>query len=128
MNKIIIIGRLTKDVELRYSKSGVAVSTFTLAVDRRFKNAQGEKEVDFIQVKSFKQLAELAANYLSKGKMAAVSGSLQISSYTDKEGIKKYSTDVIADDIQFLSPKGEQQESPGNSFGREVDLGSDIPF
>lgn len=126
MNKIIIIGRLTKDVELRYSQSGVAVATFTLAVDRRFKNAQGEKESDFIQIKSFKQLAELAANYLSKGKQAAVSGSLQISSYTDKEGIKKYSTNVIADDIQFLSPKGEQQESPGNPFGKEVD--EESPF
>ena len=133
MNKIVLVGRLCKDPEIRYSQSGVAVTTFTLAVDRRFKNAQGEKECDFIQVKCFKQLAELVANYLAKGKQAAVSGSLQISSYTDKEGVKKYSTDVIAEDIQFLSPKDEQQDSSSatmerKSFGKEVDPGDDSPF
>jgi len=129
MNKIIIIGRLTKDTELRYSPSGVAVSTFTLAVDRRFKNAQGEREADFIQVKCFKQLAELCANYLMKGKMAAVSGSLQISNYTDKDGNKKYSTDVIGEDVQFLSPKGENEASVNPSkYGTEANLGSDVPF
>jgi len=134
MNHIVIVGRLVRDVEMRYSGSGVAVSTFTLAVDRRFKNAQGEREADFIQVKCFKQLAELVANYLSKGKMAAVGGSLQISSYTDKDGNKKYSTDVMADDIQFLSPKNENNESPGaetkGSFGHEVsfDDSETIPF
>lgn len=129
MNHIVIVGRLVRDVELRYSPSGVAVSTFTLAVDRRFKNAQGEKEADFIQIKCFKQLAELVANYLAKGKMAAVGGSLQISSYNDKEGAKKYSTDVIADDVQFLSPKGENEALVNPSkYGTEVDLDQDIPF
>ena len=134
INKIVIIGRLVRDVELRYSQSGVAVSTFTLAVDRRFKNAQGEKEADFIQVKCFKQLAELVANYLSKGKMAAVGGSLQISSYNDKDGNKKYSTDVMADDVQFLSPKSEgdsHTESPANfkELGKEVNMDDEeIPF
>ena len=136
MNRICLVGRLVRDPELRYSNSGVAVTTFTLAVDRRFKNAQGERESDFIQVKAFKQLAELVANYLSKGKQAAVSGSLQISSYADKDGNKKYSTDVIADDCQFLSPKGETQsnnsstgrEGPASSFGHEVSLDDDITF
>jgi len=132
MNHIVIVGRLVRDVEMRYSGSGVAVSTFTLAVDRRFKNAQGEREADFIQVKCFKQLAELVANYLSKSKMAAVGGSLQISQYNDKEGVRKYSTDVIADDVQFLSPKNENNEAPGTetrgSFGHEVNLDDDIPF
>lgn len=134
MNHIVLIGRLVRDVEMRYSPSGVCVSTFTLAVDRKFKNAQGDKETDFIQIKTFKALAELCANYLSRGKMAAVSGSLQISSYNDKEGNKKYSTDVLANDVQFLSPKDEQQNSdtaertPASSFGHEVNLDSDIPF
>lgn len=132
MNKIVLVGRLVRDPEIRYSQSGVAVTTFTLAVDRRFKNAQGEREADFIQVKSFKQLAELVANYLLKGKQAAVSGSLQISSYTDKEGIKKYSTDVMADDIQFLSPKSEQVNNntttgQSKAFGHEVEL-EENPF
>jgi len=127
LNQIVLVGRIVRDPELRYGKSGVAVTTFTLAVDRRFKNAQGEREADFIQCKAFKQLGELVANYLGKGKQAAVSVSLQLSSYTDKEGIKKYSTDVIADDIQFLSPKGEQQSNTTIQAG-ELDLGSDIPF
>ena len=112
------------------------VSTFTLAVDRKFKNAQGEKETDFIQIKTFKALAELCANYLSKGKQAAVSGSLQISSYNDKDGNKKYSTDVLANDVQFLSPKDDQQDNNNSteqpnkgSFGHEITPPDDfIPF
>ena len=131
MNKVILIGNLVRDCELRYSTSGTAVSTFTLAVGRRFKNAQGEKETDFIQVKCFKQLAELCANALAKGNKAAVTGSLQISPYTDKEGNKKYSTDVIADEVEFLSPKngGQTQSSqPTNSIGREVENDPEIPF
>lgn len=108
------------------------MATFTLAVDRRFKNAQGEKEADFIQIKAFKQLAELCANYLSKGKMAAVSGSLQISTYNDKDGNKRWSTDVISEDVQFLSPK-EQQDSNGSTYHRTLDEVStsgvdDVPF
>jgi len=128
MNKIMLIGNLVRDCELRYSPSGTAVSSFTLAVGRRFKNAQGEKETDFINVKCFKQLAELCANALAKGNKAAVTGSLQISSYTDKEGNKKYSTDVIADEVEFLSPKNsEQPQSSGTSlFGHEVD--EEAPF
>lgn len=134
MNHIILIGRLVRDVEMRYSPSGVCVSTFTLAVDRKFKNSQGEKETDFIQIKTFKALAELCANYLSRGKQAAVSGSLQISSYSDKDGNKRYSTDVLANDVQFLSPKDEQQNDNNatggvkGSYGTEVDMGSEIPF
>lgn len=132
MNRICLVGRLTRDPELRYSASGVAVVNFTLAVDRKFKNAQGEKETDFIQIKAFKQLAELCSNYLAKGKQAAVSGSLQISQYNDKDGNKKYSTDVIADDVQFLSPKDNAQGQPaqtasGQTYGHEVSLG-DVPF
>lgn len=107
MNKWVGIGRLTKDPELRYSQSGVAITAFTIAVDRRFKNAQGEKETDFIQIKTFKQLAELCANYLAKGKLAAVTGELHINSYTDKEGVKKWITEINADEVQFLSPKDD---------------------
>lgn len=110
MNKWTGIGRLTRDSELRYTPSGVAVTTFTIAVDRRFKNAQGEKVTDFIRVKTFKQLAELCANYLSKGKLCAVSGELQISEYTDKDGQKRWSTDIAADEVQFLSPKSEDTQ------------------
>lgn len=130
MNKWLGIGRLVRDPELRYSQTGVGICTFTIAVDRRFKNAQGEKETDFIQVKTFKQLAELCANHLSKGKFAGVSGALQISSYNDKDGNKKWSTDIIADEVQFLSPRdeGQSQQPSTSSLGHEVNLDDDIPF
>jgi single stranded DNA-binding protein (ssb) len=129
MNKWNGIGRLVRDPELRYSQSGVGICTFTLAIDRRFKNSQGERETDFIQIKTFKALAELCANHLTKGKLAGVSGALQISSY-EKDGQKRYSTDIIADEVQFLSPKDSdvQAQSPTSSFGHEVSLDDDIPF
>ena len=131
MNKCFLVGRLVRDCELRFSQSGVAIATFTLAVDRQFKNAQGEKESDFIQVKAFKKLAELCGEYLSKGKQCAVIGSIQTGSY-EKEGRKIYTTDVIADEVQFLSPKENSQGSPatvnGQSYGHEVSLSEDIPF
>ncbi len=135
MNRWTGIGRLVRDPELRYSTSGVAVTKFTVAVDRKFKNAQGEKETDFIQTTTFKQLAELCANYLSKGKQVCVSGELQITSYNDKDGNKKWSTDIIADDVTFLSPKSEEQNTTPpppttSSFGHEVNLDDDggVPF
>jgi single-strand DNA-binding protein len=130
MNNWNGIGRLVRDPELRYSTSGVGVCTFTIAVDRRFKNAQGEREADFIQIKTFKQLAELVANSLSKGKLAGVSGALQISPYTDKDGNKKSSTCIMADEVKFLSPKdnGQAQQPSAGSYGHEVNLDDDIPF
>jgi single-strand DNA-binding protein len=116
MNKWTGIGRLTRDPELRYSQSGVAVTSFTVAVDRRFKNAQGEKETDFIRVKAFKKLAELCSEYLAKGKLAGVTGALQISNYTDRDGNKQWATDIIADEVEFLSPKSEgAQQTQGAS-------------
>ena len=129
MNKITLIGNLARDCELRYSPSGVAIANFTLAVGRRFKNAQGEKETDFIQVKCFKQLAELCANALMKGNKAAVNGSLQVSSYTDKDGNKKYSSDVIADEVEFLSPRNTQQDN-SNATGQASCsyLGNEVPM
>lgn len=105
MNKCILIGRLTKDSELKYTPSGVAVTNFTIAVDRPFKNSQGEKETDFIPIVVYRQLAELCANYLSKGKLCAVDGRIQIRSYTDQNGQKHWVTEVIAENVQFLSPK-----------------------
>ena len=135
LNRVVLIGRLTKDPELRYSPSGVAVTNFTLALDRKFKNAQGEKETDFIPCVAFKQLAELCANYLAKGKLASVDGRIQVSTYNDKDGQKRWTTEVIAEDVRFLSPKdsgGGSTEKPSSSgkgsFGHEVNLDDDIPF
>ncbi|NLL51280.1 MAG: single-stranded DNA-binding protein [Peptococcaceae bacterium] len=135
-NRVILIGRLTRDPELRYTTNGIAVATFTLAVNRNFKNAQGERETDFIPCVVFRQLAELCANYLSKGKLAALEGRLQIRSYEAQDGQRKYVTEVIGDDVRFLSPKDSSSNAPSSSsepsdfgsFAHEVSLDDDIPF
>ena len=129
LNRVILIGRLTKDPELRYTTTGIAVSTFTLAVNRKHKNAQGERETDFIPCVTFRQLAELCANYLSKGKMAALEGRLQIRPYNTDDGQRRYMTEVIGEDVRFLSPKeSNQDETNLEGFAREVTLDDDIPF
>lgn len=132
LNRVVLIGRLTKDPELRYTPTGVAVCNFTLAIDRNYKNAQGERETDFIPCVVYRQLAEFCANYLAKGKMAAADGRIQVRSYTAQDGQKRWVTEVIADQVHLLSPKESGgQETPTNgtrSFGHEVNLDDDIPF
>jgi single-strand DNA-binding protein len=136
LNRIILIGRLTKDPELRYTPSGVAVASFTLAVDRTFKSASGEREADFIPCVVYRQLAELCANYLAKGRLAAVEGRLQIRSYDAQDGQRRWVTEVIADNVRFLSPKEGGNSGQGSSsnasevgtYGHEVSLDDDIPF
>ena len=134
LNRVILIGRLTRDIELRYSQSGVAIANFTLAVDRRFKNAQGERETDFIPCVAFRQLAELCANYLAKGKLASVDGRIRVGTYNDKEGQKRWTTEIIAEDIRFLSPRdggngsAELSYTEQDSLGEELSLEDDIPF
>jgi single-strand DNA-binding protein len=135
LNRVVLIGRLTRDPELRYTPNGVAVTNFTLAVDRNFKNAQGERETDFIPCVTYRQRAELCANYLAKGKLAAVEGRMQIRTYTDKEGQKRWITEVVVDNLEFLSPKDSGDQNTGSpfsggkdSFGHEVNLDDDIPF
>lgn len=125
LNRIVLIGRLTKDPELRYTPNGKAVAGFTLAVDRAFRNQQGEKEADFINIVVWGAQAENSANFLSKGKLAAVDGRLQIRSYDGQDGQKRWITEVVADNVRFLSPKEGGQ---GNSQGRTNDLGSDVNF
>jgi single-strand DNA-binding protein len=130
LNRIVLIGRLTKDPELRYTPNGKAVAGFTLAVDRPFKNSQGEREADFISIVVWGTQAEHCANYLSKGKLAAVDGRLQIRNYDDKDGQRRWVTEVIADNVRFLSPKegGGGSEGTGN-MGKEIDFSDDdIPF
>lgn len=125
LNRIVLIGRLTKDPELRYTPNGKAVAGFTLAVDRAFRNQQGEKEADFINIVVWGTQAENSANFLSKGKLAAVDGRLQIRSYDGQDGQKRWITEVVADNVKFLSPKEGGQ---GNFQGRANDLGSDVNF
>lgn len=102
LNRIVLIGRLTRDPELRYTANGVAVTTFALAVDRPYTNNQGERETDFINIVTWRGLAETCANYLKKGRLTAVEGRLQIRNYENNEGKKVYVSEVVADNVRFL--------------------------
>jgi single-strand DNA-binding protein len=134
LNRVVLIGRLTKDPELRYTPNGVAVASFTLAVDRTYKNAQGDRETDFIPCVVFRQLAELCANYLSKGKLAAVDGRIQVRTFEGQDGQRRWVTEVLGENVRFLSPKDNTNtgSSAGSddfgSFAHEVSLDDDIPF
>jgi single-strand DNA-binding protein len=119
LNRIVLIGRLTRDPELRYTPNGVAVTTFTLAVDRQFTNNQGERETDFINVVTWRGLAENCANYLKKGRLAAADGRLQIRNYENNEGKKVYVSEVVADNVRFLeSNQGSQNDNNQYSSGQ----------
>lgn len=118
LNRVILIGRLTRDPELRYTPSGVAVAQFTLAVDRPFTNQQGEREADFIPIVTWRKLAETCANYLSKGRLTAVEGRIQVRNYENNEGRRVYVTEVVADNVRFLESKKEQEpQEKYNPFG-----------
>lgn len=105
LNHIVLMGRLTKDPELRRTGTGVAVASLTLAVDRDFKSESGERETDFIDIVAWRSTAEFASKYFKKGSMAAVSGRLQIRGWTDKEGNKGRNAEVVADNIYFGEAK-----------------------
>lgn len=125
MNTVILIGRLTRDPELRYSKNGVAVANFTLAVDRQFANQAGEKETDFIPIVVWQKLAETCANHLRKGRLVAVEGRLQIRTY-EKDGQKRYASEVVARSVQFLDRAQQQDQDPAQSVD-DINL-DDLPF
>ncbi|HDH5730946.1 TPA: single-stranded DNA-binding protein [Staphylococcus aureus] len=105
LNRVVLVGRLTKDPEYRTTPSGVSVATFTLAVNRTFTNAQGEREADFVNCVVFRRQADNVNNYLSKGSLAGVDGRLQSRNYENKEGQRVYVTEVVCDSVQFLEPK-----------------------
>ena len=105
MNKVFLIGNLTGDPEVRTTQSGLPMCRFSLAVSRRFATAEGNRETDFINIVVWRQQGENCAQYLSKGKLAAVDGSLHLRSYTGNDGIKRTAAEVVADTVRFLSPK-----------------------
>lgn len=108
LNHIVIMGRFTRDPELRRTGSGIAVASFTLAVDRDFKSGNSnEKEVDFIDCVAWRQTGEFVGKYFKKGRMAVVSGKLQIRSWTDKDGNKRRTAEVVADNVYFADPKSD---------------------
>ncbi|KYO67224.1 single-stranded DNA-binding protein [Thermovenabulum gondwanense] len=150
MNKVILIGRLTKDPELRYTPgSGVAVATFTLAVSRPFLNQKGERDTDFIPIVVWRKLAEQCASNLRKGRLVGVSGRLQVRSFETQNGTRKWVTEVVAEEIQFLDrPKAtdsqEREPEPQTGafeegfndpdidlnfdFDEDLNAGEDLPF
>lgn len=111
MNKVILIGNMTRDPELRTTRSGTSVCSFTIAVNRNYTDANGERQADFIGIQTWRGLAESCAQYLSKGRKIAVSGSLQSRTYDDKDGNKRTVLEVVADEVEFLITKNDGQDS-----------------
>lgn len=109
MNRVVLVGRLTKDPELRYTPAGDAVATFTLAVNRNYKTANGEQPVDFINCVVWRKPAENVANFLKKGSLAGVDGKVQTRNYEGNDGKRVYVTEVLAESVQFLEPRSSQE-------------------
>lgn len=115
MNKVFLIGNLTRDPELKSTSAGTPVCNFTVAVNRRFRNSQtGQQETDFLNVVAWRQLAELCSRYLSKGRKVAVTGSIQTRTYEAKDGTKRTAWDIVAEEVEFLTP---QAQKGSDSFG-----------
>lgn len=132
LNRIVVIGRLTRDPELRSTSNGTAVATFSVAVDRNFSNNRGEKETDFIPVVVWRGLAETCGRYLSKGKLVAVEGRLQIRNYEGNDGNRRTIAEIVADNVQFLSPK-DSNSGGGSGYtsdfpAEEMTPLDEIPF
>ncbi|PAF15931.1 single-stranded DNA-binding protein [Terribacillus saccharophilus] len=114
LNRVVLVGRLTKDPDLRYTPNGVAVANFTLAVNRPFSNQAGEKEADFINCVVWRRPAENLANFMGKGSLVGVDGRVQTRSFDNQEGNRVYVTEIVADSVQFLETKGGQSGNQGN--------------
>ncbi len=132
LNRIILIGRLTRDPELRYTPQGVPVAHFSLAIDRPFTSQSGQRETDFVDCVAWRKLGETVANHLTKGRLAAVEGRLQIRSYEAQDGTRRRVAEVVADNVQFLDRPRDGQGSPRPSEDspgdEEVSLPDDLPF
>ena len=139
INQVVLVGRLTRDPEMRYTQSGIAVTRFTLACERPFTGQDGKKETDFIDCTVWRKQAENVAQYLKKGSMAGGTGRLQISSYDDKDGVKRYRAEVVFDNVKFLDTKnvGAPDNKPAtsssndpfsNSSSYDQDLEGELPF
>lgn len=154
MNKVFLIGRLTRDPELRYTSGNVPVATFSLAVDRTFSNANGEREADFFNIVAWRKAAETISQYMKKGSQIAVDGRLQSRSYDDANGQKRYVTEVVVDNFQFLdskknaeannssaseptpydfpmdnAPTNDVKDDPFADFGNSIEINDDeLPF
>lgn len=139
MNKVFLIGRLTKDPDLRYTTNNIPSANFSVAVNRTFTNQNGVREADFINIVVWRKQAENVKKYVSKGSLVAIDGRIQTRNYEDKEGKKVYVTEVVADNVQFLESKGTRsvepttdeipttdvKDEPYVDFGQEIELSDD---
>lgn len=114
MNKAILVGNLTRDPDVRTTPSGVSVTTFTVAVQRRYKSQDGQQQADFIPVVTWRGLADNCGKYLTKGSKVGVVGQIQTRSYDDANGVKRYVTEIIADEVEFLTSKQQSAQAAGN--------------
>ena len=126
LNKIILMGRLTRDPELRRTGNGTAVTSFTIAVDRDFKSQNGDKETDFIDVVAWRATAEFVSKHFAKGRMAAVEGKLQIRDWTDKDGTKRRTAEVIADNVYFADSKRDDTTANRNALAERAEQFAEI--
>lgn len=121
INNVVLVGRIVRDPELRYTPQNTAVATFTLAVNRRFKNAQGEREADFINCVIWRQPAENLANWAKKGTLVGITGSIQVRNYENKEGQRVYVTEVLADSFQMLESNSNKTEKEKTKSNQDKD-------
>jgi len=138
LNRVVLVGRLTRDPELRYTPNGVAVANFTLAVNRPFTNQEGNQDADFINCVVWRKPAENLANYMKKGNQIGVDGRIQTRTYDDKDGKKVYVTEVVADSVQFLESRQKEKQPKTaveayneqiEKVGKPIDVDdSDLPF
>ena len=132
LNSVIIMGRLTRDPEMRRTQSGTAVTSFTMAVDRDFKSQSGEKETDFIDVVAWRNTGEFAAKYLAKGRMAAVEGRIQVRDWQDKDGNRRKGVEVVADNVYFADSKRDSKPQESRTVDDqefdEIEDDGDLPF
>lgn len=125
MNKVFLIGRLTKDPELRYTSSNIPTASFSIAVNRNFTNQNGEREADFINIVVWRKQAENVKNYVTKGSQVAIDGRIQTRTYDAQDGTKRYVTEVIADNVQFLDSKNSNNNM---SMGSDSVMGGPTPY
>lgn len=131
INNVVLVGRMTRDAELRYTPSDQAVATFALAVNRNFKNQDGEREADFVKCVIWRQQAENLANWVKKGALIGVTGRIQTRSYKNQQGQRVYVTEVVAESFQLLESRGQQSNSQDSSFGNSSSMDiqdEDLPF
>jgi single-strand DNA-binding protein len=117
LNKVVLIGRLTRDPELRYTSAGLAVASFSIAVDRVAKNQDGTKKTDFFRCNAWRQKAEFVSNYIQKGRLVAVDGRIELNEYTDKDGLKRFSTDIVCDNVELLDSNRDSPEEAATGGG-----------